>query len=51
MHIFDAHNDTLLKLLEAGSHQDLNSIADSHVNLEKLKSRTDKNSNLCHLCP
>ena len=38
MHIFYAHNDTLLKLLEAGSHQDLNSIADSHGNLEKLKA-------------
>lgn len=38
MYIFDAHNDTLLKLLESREYCDLNSITDSHINLEKIEA-------------
>src|SRR5690625_3904537 len=42
MKIFDAHNDTLLKLLEAGSNFDLKTFKKGHLNLEKMQKGTVK---------
>lgn len=36
MNIFDAHNDTLLKLVESPEHYDLATLTNSHVDLEKM---------------
>lgn len=37
MFIFDAHNDTLLKVANSGGCHDLQTLPDTHVNLEKLR--------------